>query len=359
MKNYLISDIKNKRILGRNVKGGTGNDGSLTLFWAAAALEVNIKATEIWAEITSDYDSQEIWLAVEVNGFQTARFIAPKETTLICLARNLNPEKENLISIIKDTQPMPGDDRHLLKINSLALNDEGCFCHIKKRKLKIEFIGDSLTSGEGLAGKADEMDWITQWFCGSKTYAVQTAKLLDADWSCISLCGCGLCWGWDGNVNSRIPPFYSQVCGLLNGENQKKGGACEALDFEGGSDYVILNLGTNDNSGFKFHAEENPAQLVVNEVKRFLGEIRSCNPDAKIIWSWGLMFLDTMPALLKRGIEEYKMESGDKAVYSLELEDMNDIEKNEEDKGSRGHPGLLSHKKAAARIVDFIRSLDA
>ena len=53
------------------------------------------------------------------------------------------------------------------------------------------------------------------------------------------------------------------------------------------------------------------------------------------------------------------MESGDKAVYSLELEDMNDIEKNEEDKGSRGHPGLLSHKKAAARIVDFIRSLDA
>ena len=359
MKNYPISEIKNKRILGRSVKGGIDSQGSVRLFWAASALELNIKATEIWAEIACDYDSQEIWLAVEVNGFQTARFMAPKEASLICLARNLNPEKENLISIIKDTQPMPDDDRHFLKINSISLNDQGCFCPIKNRSLKIEFIGDSLTSGEGLAGKSDEMDWITQWFCASKTYAVQTAKLLDADWSCISQCGWGLCWGWDGNTDSRIPAYYGQVCGLLTGEAQKKTGTCGDFDFAGGSDYVILNLGTNDNSGFNVHADENPDQLIVNEVKRFLGEIRSNNPRAKIIWSWGIMFLDKMPALLKKGIDEYKKESGDAAVYALELEDMNKIEKSEEDKGSRGHPGLLSHKKAAMRLVDFIRSLDA
>lgn len=357
MKNYLISEIKNKRILGRNIKGGTQKDGSVALFWAGAALEVKVKASEIWAQISSDYDYHEIWLAVEVNGFQISRFIAPKEKTLVCLARNLNPEKENLISIIKDTQPMPGDERHFVKINSISLNDEGCFCPVEKRSYKIEFIGDSLTSGEGLAGKSDEMDWITQWMCASKTYAVQLAKKMNADWTNISLCGAGLCWGWDGNIGSRVPPHYKSVCGVLTGDKQKAMGTCEPLDFEGGADYVVLNLGTNDNSGFIHHENENPDQIIINEVKRFLGEIRSCNPRAKIIWTWGMMFLDKMTGLLKDGIEEYKKESGDTSVYALELEDMNNIEKTEEDKGSRGHPGLLTHKMAAKQIFDFINSL--
>lgn len=49
--------------------------------------------------------------------------------------------------------------------------------------------------------------------------------------------------------------------------------------------------------------------------------------------------------------------SGDMNVYALELESMDDIEKNPEDKGSRGHPGPLTHKKAAEKIYDFIKTL--
>ena len=88
-------------------------------------------------------------------------------------------EKENLISIIKDTQPMSEDILHELKITGIGLDDEGEFCELKPRSYKMEFIGDSITSGEGLAGKPDEMEWITQWFCASKTYAVQLAKKMN------------------------------------------------------------------------------------------------------------------------------------------------------------------------------------
>ncbi len=360
MKNYSISEIKNKRLLGRNLAGGQGPDGAVSLFWAASALELNVKAGEVWAEISSDYDFHEIWLAVEINGFQIARFVAPKERTLVCLAHNLNPEKENLISIIKETQPMPGDPKHSLKLHSISLDDGGVFAELKPRSLKIEFIGDSITSGEGLAGGPAEMEWITQWFCASKTYALQTAKKLDADWTIISQCGWGLCWGWDGDVNSRIPPYYGQVCGLLNSEAQKAAGSCQKLDFKGGSDYVVLNLGTNDNSGFKFHDDGKGAggaagQAVIAEVKRFLSEIRLHNPEAKIIWTWGMIKLDLMPSLIQKGIDLYKAESGDKSVYSLELESMEELEKCDEDKGSRGHPGPLTHKRAALRLVDFIK----
>ena len=362
MKNYPVKEIKNKRILGRNVSGGVCADGAVRLFWAGSAFEVCVKATEVWARISSDYDVHEIWLAVEVNGFQISRFMAPKEQTLICLARNLNPEKENIITIIKDTQAMPGDVRHELKIDEIALNDDGVFCEPVIRNCTIEFIGDSITSGEGLLGRPEDADWITQYFAGSKTYAVQTAKLLNAEWKCISLSGWGISWNWNGDVNARIPRCYSKVCSVLEGPAQKAAGTCENYDFAGGSDFVVLNLGTNDDIGFQYHddgkgVEGEAGKTEINEVKRFLGEIRKFNPRAKIIWTWGMIPLKVVPVLIQQGIEEYKNETGDKNVYALELESMANLEKKYEDKGSRDHPGPVTHKKAALRIADFIRGL--
>ncbi len=362
MKNYPIKDLKNIRLLGRNIADVICKDGAVRLFWAGSALEINVKAREVWAEISCNYDCHEIWLAVEVNGSQITRFIAPKKSTWICLSRNMNPEKENLISIIKDTQPMPGDSLHDLKITGLRLDDNGEFCAIKPRSCKIEFIGDSITSGEGLAGCPDETDWITQWMCASKTYAVQLAKKLNADWTSISQCGWGLCWGWDGDVTSSIPMYDDQVCGVLNGEQQRAMGSCDAIAYDGGADYVVLNLGTNDNSGFKSQDDGKgvngvAGNAIISEAKRFLGEIRKHNPKAKIIWTWGMLSLDIVPALIQKGIKEYMSASGDMNVYALELESMDDIEKNPEDKGSRGHPGPLTHKKAAEKIYDFIKTL--
>lgn len=362
MKKYSMKAIQYKRLQGRTVTGGVCEDGSVRLYWAGSALELSVKATEIWALISSNYDVHEIWLAVEVNGYQIARFAAPKKPTLICIAHNLNPEKENFISIIKDTQPMAGDTKHDLKIESISLNDSGKFCELPKHQCKIEFIGDSITSGEGLGGNPDEMDWITQWFCGSKTYAVQTARLLNADWTSISQSGWGLSWGWDGDVTSSIPFYYEQVCGLLRGSTQMNNGSCNEYDFETGSDYVVLNLGTNDNAGFQYYDDGKGAdgiagKMIISDTKRFLTEIRSHNPKAKIIWTWGMMTIDIVPALIQKGIDEYKKQSGDMDIYTLELDSMDAVEKSEADKGSRGHPGLITHKKAAQKLVDFISKL--
>ena len=360
MKKYAISAVKNMRLQGRNVNGGICPDGALRLFWAGSALELCVKATEVWALISSNYDCHEIWLVVEVNGYQIARFAAPKKPTLFCIAHNLNPEKENFISIIKDTQPMAGDVKHEVKIESISLDDKGKFCELAPRRCKIEFIGDSITSGEGLGGKPDEMDWITQFFSASKTYAVQTARLLDADWSCMSQSGWGVSWGWDGDVTHSIPFYYDQVCGVLRGSSQMNNGSCNEYDFETGSDYVVLNLGTNDNLGFKCYddgkgAEGLAGKMVISDVKNFLVEIRRYNPKAKIIWTWGMIPLDIIPAYIKEGIFEYKKDFKDDDVYTLELDSMETLEKNEEDKGSRGHPGPLTHRKAAEKIAAFIK----
>jgi hypothetical protein len=70
-----------------------------------------------------------------------------------------------------------------------------------------------------------------------------------------------------------------------------------------------------------------------------------------------MISIDVVPALIQQGIKEYIKDSGDMNVYPLELEGMDKLEKTDEDKGSRGHPGPLTHKKAAERIYEFIKKI--
>ncbi|MBR1639936.1 MAG: hypothetical protein IJ688_11170 [Treponema sp.] len=373
MKTFKISEIEHKRILGR-----TDSHKTLALFWAASALEVNVKSSEFHVLLSSEYDTSEPWVSVYINGSFVTRFMVEKgEPRWFCICRGMNPEKENLITIYKDTQPMTGESRHSLFVHEAALSDQGKFCPLKPRKLKIEFVGDSITSGEGLAGNPEEMDWITQWFVGSNTYAAQTARNLDADFSVLSQCGWGLCWGWDGNRNSRIPPYYEQVCGVAWGDYQKSLGAQEKWNFNGGSDFVVVNLGTNDNGAFfqppwqekefkdKYRltlsadgsVSAQDSKVIIDSAKDFLKLIRKNNPDAVIIWCWGMIKLDIVPPLIQTAVEEYMKESGDKRVCTLELDSMEAVEKLAEDKGSRGHPGPKTHRLAAMKLCDLIKKL--
>ena len=378
MKEYTMNQIPHKRILGRNVYK---NDvEQLALFWGGAALEVNIKAREIWACISTTYDNLEQWLAVEINGAPVSRFMLSKEKTWYCLARNMNPGKENLISIIKDTQPME-DSTHSFVIHALGLDEAGEFVPVIPRKYSIEFIGDSITAGEGTVGAPDEMDWICQWMSASKTYAIQTAKLMNADWNCMGKSGWGICWAWDGNRDCKIPPHYEQVCSVLKDENSVGLGSLQKWDFNGGrgSDFVVINLGTNDESGMAQvalrepqgphdtsgpqdasgvpEALEGPHKEIISSVKQFLTVIRSHNPSAKILWCWGMLPLQTVPALIQKGVDEYKTTTGDQDVYTLELESLFDLEKTPQEKGSRGHPGYKTHQAAAQKIVELLKRL--
>ena len=370
MKEYTLNKIENKRILGRNAY--KAQDKALTLFWGGAALEINVKAREVYACISTDYADHEQWLTVEINGAPISRFMLNKEKTWYCLARNLNPQKENLISIIKDVQPMSEDSVHSLVINALGLDEAGEFVPVVPRKYSIEFIGDSITAGEGLCGASEEQDWISLWMRASGTYARLLARQMNADWNTMGKCGWGIICGWDGNLENKIPPHYENVCSVMKDEKSLALGSQQKWDFNGGrgSDFVVINLGTNDESGMSIieskgalrepQGPQEPQGVrdeIISSVKSFLSVIRSHNPSAKIIWVWGMLGLETVPALVQKGVDNYKATSGDKAVYTLELESLTKLEIKDEEKGSRGHPGAKTHLAAASKLFEFIKSL--
>lgn len=360
MKEINISKIEYKRILGRNCY--REGDETLSLFWGGAALEINVKAREVYVCLSSDYADHEQWISVEINGAPISRFMVNKEKTLYCIARNLNPQKENLISIIKDVQPMSEDSVHWLLIHSVGLDDAGEFCPLKERYCKMEFIGDSITAGEGLCGAPEEQDWISLWMRASGTYGRLLARKMNADWNTMGKCGWGIICGWDGNLETKIPPHYENVCSVMKDEKSKSLGAHEKWDFYGGkgSDYVIINLGTNDDGGLRVLKEKGDTgreEELTKAVTDFLKLVRKNNPSAKIIWVWGMLGLETVPALVQKGVDAYKAASGDETVYTLELESLEKLEIDDEGKGSRGHPGAKTHMAAAEKLYDFISSL--
>ena len=69
------------------------------------------------------------------------------------------------------------DNKKIEKAHILihSLKTDGEFDKVEEKSMNIEFIGDSITSGEGSIGAKKEDDWISMWFTSHNNYAVMTA----------------------------------------------------------------------------------------------------------------------------------------------------------------------------------------
>lgn len=382
VKKYSINSIPEIHFFGRNIKG-VENTSSRVLFWNGSGFEVHFKGRELWAQVEADYSTLEPWITVFLNGRINSRQMVTKGRHWICLARGCDNNYQTDIRFLKDSQPMTDDPKHCLIIKKLALSKGGSFEKLPEKDLKIEFIGDSITTGEGLYGAVGDMEWISTHMSFSKTYAYQTACKLNADFRVMSQGGYGIVSAWNNNPYGIIPPHYEKVCSIVKNPDPAKLSAYERLgglqsyDFMSWQpDFIVINLGTNDRGGFyfepwkdpiskteyKMHLDENgkpsleDGKKIQTGVKNFLTVIRCNNPSAKIIWATGMMHIPEVMNFINDGIQEYKTLAQDKNVFTLDFESM-DVEKTDEDKGSRSHPGPLTHKLAREKLCNFINSL--
>ena len=340
LKDYKIREIPYLRVLGRT----NGSLEPVTLFWTASGIEMNIKATEAWVTVRSDYELFEPWADVIVDGALSQRLMVNKGEQKICLFRNMEGDKIRNVKLLRDTPAFPTDEKTLFQV--LGVQTDGEFCPLEEPKIRLEVIGDSITSGEGGSGAGGEMTWNSFCFNCVDNYAYMAAKKLDAIYHCVSQSGWGVFCSWEGDEKQAIPPYYEQVCGLLNGERNKELGAFEKWDFQKFQpDVIVVNLGTNDGSGTK------DMEKVGNAVEDFLKKLRNCNPGSYILWCYGMLGNGILPTL-EKAIQNYKTKSGDERVEFVELPDTLEGEF-----GSRQHPGHPSHEKTAKVLVEKIREI--
>lgn len=345
LKEYKLSEIEHLKVNGRT----TDCLEPLTLFWTGSGFELNAKGSELWVEIEADYTQQEPWFSVLINGAHIARQMATKGRNKICLFRSRNMEEIKHVQIVKDSQAMHDDETCRLQIHRIFLDGE--FYPVEEKPYKLEFVGDSITSGEGLYGAKEEMDWVAMFLSGVYSYAALTAKAVNADFRVVSQSGWGVYASWDGKRECALPEYYEKVCGLLTGEQNRLLGAQDAYDFtKWQPDAVIVNLGTNDGSAFGAETFNHDIAEFEEAVVSFLKKLRRCNPNAELIWAYGMLGQD-MTASITRGIRAYSEETGDAKAHFLGLPNAT-----REQLGSREHPGKPSHQAAAEVLTKYLKN---
>ncbi len=364
MKTYKVNEVPLK-VHGRT----TDSMNPITLFYTASAVELNIAASELWMSFFVDYSIQEMWIAIVINDMMVSRQMLLKGETEICIFRNMNRETIKNIKIVKEVQAMAGDPNHILQISHLKT--DGVLYEVPEKEMKIEFIGDSITSGEGAIGAKKEEDWISMFFTSQNHYAKYVAEAFDADYHIISQSGWGVYSSWDNNPHATLPSCYEQVCGLLKGHKDATLGVENTWDFtKWQPKIVVINLGTNDASAFdqpawideneksfKQHRNEDGSyneddqKRLIEAMHDFLVMIRKNNLTAHIVWVYGMLGHE-LYSTIQTAIKLYSERTSDTNVSSVLLPDIN-----EERMGARWHPGIQSHKDAAKAIIDHIKKI--
>ena len=353
-----------------HVFGRTADREEPVFFWTGSGVEFTVDGSELAVEFITDYEIYEQWIRVEIDGFSMIRTALPKGRSTLNIYRNMNPENVRRVRIVKEVQPMMADKAGILIIS--AIHSDGKLKRLEPKKYKLEFIGDSITSGEGLAGAYGVWEWNSAVFSTLGHYALATANNLDADYRIISQSGWGVCSSWDNDPNRVLPKYYEQVCGLLGGRGQLEAGAGEKNDFDAWQpDAIMVNLGTNDASAFQNKAwvdeitgesfkqelnpdgsfEEKSLARFETAVYDFLVLIRKNNPKSHIVWLYGMIGRVMEPYIVET-LNRYKKDYNDENVAYLQLPDLKT-----EWMGANNHPGVPSHRAAADVLTDYLKGI--
>lgn len=178
---------------------------------------------------------------------------------------------------------------------------------------RLEFIGDSIT-----AGYAAKYPKTTSYY----TYANYTADALGADYYSVANGG----WRF-GSGSACLTDIYTKVSMQEN---------LGDYDFSYKPEVIVINVGTNDGS--------TPS---ATDQKRMLTTVRAKNPNAKIVWAYG-MINHTALDQIKKVVDDFAKTDGN--TYFVTLPQYNDGTDN-------WHTGPQGHAAAAEVLSSYIANL--
>lgn len=286
--------------------------------------------------------------AVRLDGEKILdRRMADKEETVTVFA---GEEKRNaeirLIKLSECTQSLMALKR---------IETDGTTEPLPEKKLKMEFIGDSITCGYGVEGKSEAETFTTATENAEKGYACLTAQALGADAVMTCFSGHGIVSGYTGDPSVRngselVPPYYEKEG--RNGYRLRNGKLPEEIDRDFSAfqpDYIVINLGTNDMSWCGTDGER--GALYAEGYTQFLKTVRKHNPKARILCALGVMGT-LLNLMLEQAVARYRTETGDGQIRLLMLEDQNAAR---DGYGADYHPSETTQRLLAEKVTETIR----
>ena len=226
-------------------------------------------------------------------------------------------------------------------INTYICSNSQAIEPAEKKKLNIEYLGDSITCAYGVEGKDQNENFKTTTENASKSYAYLASQILEADYSTVCYSGAGIVSGYSGgekNSQNLFPPHYNKIS-----RNEKYKGN---FDFSKHKyDVIFINLGTNDSNYVKAKTSTRNDEFV-EEYVNLLKNVRENNPDSYILCTVGTLGCEEIYTLIEKAIKLF----GDEKCSSFlsPSQDMND------GLGSDWHPSAITHQKLSKLVAEKI-----
>ena len=309
----------------------------------------NAKAPRIWAPgvyITAKFKGAKCvilindeaagknhnYLELVIDGKSPYRIKLANKVNVINVPDGLT-DGEHTLLICKDTESNIG------YIDFLGLRCANLLAPPAKPQRKIEYFGDSITSGTGMdlsvipCGKGEWYDEHNAY----TSYGALTSRNLDAQWQLTALAGVGLVHSCC-NMKVLMPQIFDKV--YLIADSIK----WDFNDYQ--PDVITICLGQND-------GPNQDSTLYCNAYISLIKAIRIHCPNADIICLTSPMGDKTLTAVLKRyltAIASNLNAAGDKKVYKFFFS-------KSYNHGCGGHPDMADHQLIAGELTAYIRQL--
>jgi len=319
------------------------------LDWTGSGLEFRHRGSDIWAELEAPEKFPVFYMIVLSDGAPVVRFPVEPGIRFYPLILGMEAEKDRVVTLLKETQCMPDAPAGTVKLHSLRF--EGELLPLPPRDLRIEFIGDSLTSGEGSLAPRDNDEWITPWFSARGNYTWYASRMLNAECRLLSQSGYGVVWNYLHDEAGNMSDGYEKTVGVLSGPAAEARGCQKDYDFSSRpADIVCVRLLTNDIGGTdQKQSLEQDRDTLIRGCRKLIEKIRVCNPQAKIVWI--KPGSDRHPEIVEEAARLAR-DGGIQELYTFALPDYGP-----EDFGARCHPNAAWNRTAGELLGKFLKSI--
>ena len=318
--------------------------------WPGSYAKLLARGSRLDVEIEAVYGDRRDYLSFEVDGLTAQTFSPIEGKHWYTVFLGMDAGRTHEVLIVKETMAFPDQ----CSVRLTRLRTDGEVLPVTPYERRIEFIGDSITCGEGCRGPEKFDEWLPMMFGAGSAFPRVTAELIKAEYSCVSISGWGVLNGWDNNPNSRIPLIYDKLCG-------QRTDADYGFDFD--PDAVVIALGTNDNNALiqppftdpvsgktnKFTDSAEDVDRLTRAAAAFLRHLNEKNPRAKLVWA-SFYTEGVIHDALKTAVNMVKAEGID-AVFTVPCDLYNLPEGG---MGSRYHPGPVTHRLIAQNLANIL-----
>jgi hypothetical protein len=306
--------------------------------WAGTSIEGNFTGSSLAVKLDDQLGKNYFNVFVDGDLARPVIVEAVKGGKTYPVASGLAPGPHRFL-ITKRTEGEEGATIFL----GLELADGGKLLAPPPRKQRrIEFFGDSITSGMGNEAADGQPDDVLKQKNNFMSYASITARNLDAEAHIISQSGIGVMISWFPFI---MPDFYDQLSAVGNNDSK--------WDFSSWTpDVVVINLMQNDSWLIDDHKRLVPTPDDAQRVqayKQFVQKIRALYPKAYIVCALGSMDAirpgSKWPGYVRSAVAQIRDEQKDERIDALMFEFT----------GYTAHPRVRHHQANAARLTTFIQ----